>query len=174
MKKVLYILGEFDDADADWFAEAGRSVEVPDGETIVREGEPIESLFFVTGGEFVVTTGPTDTELAHLGTGEVVGEISFVDRRPPTATVTAVEEGRVLAISRADLSAKLESDSRFASRFYKAIATFLADRLRSTLRQVGGNGDGASGDDELDLDELHAVSQAGARFERILKKLQEV
>ena len=173
MKKVLYILGEFDDADADWFVEAGRSVNVPDGEPIVREGEPIESIFFVTGGEFVVTTGADDTELARLGTGEVVGEISYIDARPPTATVTAVEDGRVLAISREALTEKLESDPRFASRFYKAVSTFLADRLRSTLQQV--RGEGAEEDaDELALDELDSFSRAGQRFERILKKLQEV
>lgn len=173
MKEVLYILGEFDDADVDWLVKAGRQIDVPDGEAIIREGEPIESLFFVTGGSFRVTTGPRETEVARLRTGEVVGEVSYVDRRPPTATVSAVEDGRVLAIPRDVLTGKLESDSRFASRFYKALATFLADRLRSTLREVGG-GSGASALDELDLDELDSLSKAGVRFERILKRLQEV
>lgn len=172
MKEVLYILGEFDDADVDWLVAAGRQVEVPDGQPIIREGEPIESLFFVTGGTFRVSTGADDTEIARLQTGEVVGEISYVDRRPPTATVTAVEDGRVLAIPRDILTEKLESDPRFSSRFYKALATFLADRLRSTLREVGGGDEPAL--DELDLDELHSFSKAGVRFERILKRLQEV
>jgi CRP/FNR family transcriptional regulator, cyclic AMP receptor protein len=171
MKKVLYILGEFDDSDAEWFVQAGRKVDVPDGQTIIREGEPIDSLFFVIGGTFSVTTGPSGTELARLGTGEVLGEISYVDNRPPTATVTAVEDGLVLAIPRSILTAKLESDPEFGSRFYRAIATFLADRLRTTLQQVSG-ADG-SPPDELDLDELHTLSQAGVRFERILQRLQE-
>lgn len=173
MKKVLYILGEFDDSDAEWFVQAGQKVNVPDGQAIVVEGEPSDSLFFVTGGTFLVASGPANTELARLGTGEVVGEISYVDHRPPNATVTAVEDGRVLAIPRAALTNKLESDSLFASRFYKAIATFLADRLRNTVHQLSGE-DGASAFDELDLDELHSLSQAGVRFERILRRLQEV
>ncbi|MDX1647978.1 MAG: cyclic nucleotide-binding domain-containing protein [Longimicrobiales bacterium] len=172
MKEVLYILGEFDDADADWLVKTGRQIDVPDGQAIIREGEPIDSLFFVTGGSFRVTTGAEGTEIARLQTGEVVGEISYVDRRPPTATVTAVEDARVLAIPRDRLTEKLEEDPRFASRFYKAVATFLADRLRSTLRELEGS-DGATLD-ELDLDELHSFSRAGVRFERILKRLQEV
>ncbi len=171
MKKVLYILGEFDDSDAEWFVQAGRKVAVPDGQAIIREGEPIASLFFVIGGTFRVTTGSSGTELARLGTGEVLGEISYVDDRPPTATVTAVEDGLVLAIPRSILTAKLESDPEFASRFYRAIATFLADRLRTTLQQASG-ADGPP-PDELDLDELHTLSQAGVRFERILQRLQE-
>ena len=32
MKKVLYILGEFDDTDADWLVQAGRKIDVPDGQ----------------------------------------------------------------------------------------------------------------------------------------------
>jgi CRP-like cAMP-binding protein len=173
MKKVLYILGEFDDSDAEWFVKAGRIVEVPDGRTIIREGEVLDSVYFVTAGTFVVTTGRAKTEVARLGTGEVLGEISYVDHRPPTATVTALHDGKVLAVPRAVLTEKLVADPRFASRFYKAIATFLADRLRGTLRQLGGD----SGDtdlSELDLDELHSFSQAGVRFERIIRKLQEV
>ena len=172
MKKVLYILGELDDRDADWLVRMGRSIDVPDGHTIIREGEPIDSIYFVTGGVFRVTTQASGGEIARIGTGEVLGEISYVDRRPPTATVTALEDGRVLAIPRATLTEKLESDPGFSSRFYKAIATFLADRLRSTLQQVGG--EVADDDEGLDLDELHTLSQGGVRFERILRRLQEV
>jgi hypothetical protein len=79
----------------------------------------------------------------------------------------------VLAVPRPLLAEKLVADPRFASRFYRAIATFLANRLRGTLKQLGGT----SADidlNELDLDELHSVSQAGVRFERILRRLQEV
>ena len=171
MKKVLYILGELDDQDAEWLVQAGRRMDVPDGVTIIREGEPIDSVYFVTRGSFRVTTGVQNTEVARLGTGEVLGEISYVDHRPPSATVTAVEDGRVLAIPRSVLRHKLETDAGFASRFYKAMATFLADRLRTTLLQVGGSAEDTG---ELDLDELHSFSQAGVRFERILRRLQEV
>jgi CRP-like cAMP-binding protein len=172
MKNVLYILGELDDADAEWLIHAGRVIDVPDGQAIIREGEPIDSIYFVTGGSFRVTTRSSVDDVAHIGVGEVLGEVSYVDRRPPTATVTAEQDGRVLAIPRAALTEKLTADPGFAARFYKAIATFLADRLRSTLRQLGASP--ADEDDDLDLEELHSLSQGGVRFERILRRLQEV
>ena len=130
----------------------------------------VDSLFFVTHGNFSVSTGGAGHTVATVGAGEVLGEISFVDRRPPTATVTALEDADVLAIPKTTLSDKLLEDPGFASRFYRAIAVFLAHRLRTTLLQLGEGGE----DDELDLQELDTVSKAGVRFERILRRLQEV
>jgi hypothetical protein len=66
--------------------------------------------------------------------------------------------------------------TRFAARFYRALAIFLADRLRATTRRLGY---GSVGDldsetvleDELDIGVLDAVSQAGDRFSRLLQRL---
>lgn len=170
MKKVLYILGELEDDDAEWLIRAGVRRMLSRGDTLIQEGHPVESIFFVTQGDFSITTAGSTEPLATVGTGEVLGEVSFVDRRPPTATVTAVGDGTVLAIPKDALSAKLQDDPGFAGRFYRAIAVFLADRLRSTLRQRSGLGE----DEELDLHELEAFSKGGVRFERILRRLQEV
>lgn len=43
----------------------------------------------------------------------------------------------VLAISREKLGAKIQRDPSFGLRFYKAIAFFLADRLRTTTGRLG-------------------------------------
>ena len=69
-------------------------------------------------------------EIASLLAGEIVGEISFVDPRPPSAPVVAAQDSHLLVIPRSILTSKLNKDSAFAARFYKAVATLLADRLR--------------------------------------------
>jgi CRP/FNR family cyclic AMP-dependent transcriptional regulator len=173
VKKVLYILGELDDNDAEWLTSAGTRRPLATGEVLIHQGREIDSLFFVTHGAFAVTSRAARSELARVGAGEVLGEISFVDRRPPTATVTAAEPSEVLAVPRTVLSEKLQEDPAFAARFYRAVAVFLADRLRSTLQQLGREPADQS-DDELDLQSLEAVSKAGVRFERILQRLQRV
>jgi CRP-like cAMP-binding protein len=173
MKKVLYILGELEDDDAEWLASTGIRRRLAPGDVLIREGHDIDSVFFVTQGTFAVTTGGRGQEVARVGTGEVLGEVSFIDRHPPTATVTAVEDSTVLAVSRRALHTKIQADPGFAGRFYKAVSVFLADRLRATLRQVGTSGS-AHEDSELDLEALDSVSKAGVRFERILRRLQEV
>ena len=173
MKKVLYILGELEDDDAEWLSETGVQRKIPRGEVLIREGRTIDSVFFVIQGTFAVTKGAAAQEIARVGVGEVLGEVSYIDRYPPTATVTALEDAAVLVVSRESLTGKIQADPGFAGRFYKAVAVFLAERLRSTLRQIGSAG-GTEEDSELDLEALDAVSKAGVRFERILQRLQRV
>lgn len=179
MKKVLYILGELEDEHVSWLTQAGRKHHLEPGETLIRQGEPIDAVYIVVEGLFSVTREGSDVgELAQVGAGEVLGEISYVDRHPPTATVTAVDDSVVLELPREALTEKIESDPGFAARFYHALAAFLADRLRSTLAKLGPDAGGGDTDDlfandELDLDRLDHASKGGLRFERILKRLQE-
>ena len=60
-------------------------------------------------------------EVATLRSGEVLGELSFLDSRPPSASVIATTEVTVLALSRQKLNAKLAADAPFAARFYRAL-----------------------------------------------------
>src|SRR5579863_8383494 len=175
MRKVLYILGQLNDTDVEWLARHGARRGLADGDVIVREGEPIDNLFITLSGQFRVTLRDGQ-EVARLGAGEVVGEIAFVDSALPSATVTATGRAAVLALPKALLQQRLGADPPFAARFYRALAIFLADRLRATTRRLGY---GAAGDldsetvleDELDMGVLDTVSQAGDRFTRLLRTL---
>jgi CRP-like cAMP-binding protein len=105
--------------------------------------------------------------------------MSFVDSRPPSATVKAVEDSRVLAIPRQKLSARLEQEQGFAGRFYQSLAVFLADRLRSTTARLGYGPDeplveNQEYEDELDPNVLDNVFLAGARFDMMLRRLRGV
>jgi CRP/FNR family transcriptional regulator, cyclic AMP receptor protein len=76
-------------------------------------------------GSLSVTTRMTlGQEIAILSGGDVVGEMSFIDTRPPSATVFAKQTAIVLSIPRALLEAKLRLDVAFAARFYRALADF--------------------------------------------------
>ncbi|MCB0197573.1 MAG: cyclic nucleotide-binding domain-containing protein [Anaerolineae bacterium] len=176
MKKVLFILGQLGDRDVDWITNAGHKEQVSAGTVLIRQGQPVDYLYIVLDGLLSVTDSRLeDRELAQLGAGEMVGEMSFIDAAPPGATVTALQDSTVLAIPRVQLSHKLAQDPRFAAHFYRAIATFLSDRLRATVGQLG-YGDGAAPDeeaiavDELDDNVLDNIHLAGDRFERMLQQ----
>lgn len=177
MKKVLYILGQLRDTDVDWMTETGHKQPVEAGAVLIRQGQPIDSLYIVLDGLLSVTDARLEgRELAQLGAGEMVGEMSFVDAAPPNATVTALQKSVVLTIPRARLSAKLQQDQGFAAHFYRAIATFLSDRLRATVGQLGYGQPTALDDeliaaDELDDNVLDNIHLAGDRFERMLQRL---
>ena len=176
MRKVLYILGELNDEDVEWMAATGRRRVVDDGPSVlIREGEAADDLFFVLEGNSVVSVSGVG-DVARLGTGEVVGEMSFVDSAPPSATVTAEPGCVVLAVPKREMTARLGKDVGFAARFYRAMAIFLADRLRSANTRGASSaslGDRRIVEDELDEGLLDNVSLAGVRFERMLTILSE-
>lgn len=176
MRKVLFILGQLSDEDVEWLSKTGSRDRVPAGKMLIEEGHAIDSMFILLDGKMAVSLKGIGT-VATLSSGEIMGEMSLVDSRPPSASITAESDCLVLRISRTTLTARLESDIGFAARFYKAIATFLSDRLRGTVQRLGYGDTGASLDEdteldgELDLNVLDNVHLAGARFERMLKTL---
>jgi CRP/FNR family cyclic AMP-dependent transcriptional regulator len=174
MRKALYVMGILDDEDVEWIASHGRNLVVQKGDVLIYEGEPVDALFIVLDGSLNVSAG--GAQVATLLSGEIVGEISFVDALPPSATVTAAQYSHVLAIPRALLHAKIETDAWFASRFFRALAIFLADRLRITTARLASGSGGRSNTrdgDEIGLDMMDSVSLAAVRFDKLLKRLQQ-
>ena len=178
MRKSLYILGQVNDADVEWMIAFGERRTVQPGEVIIRQGQPVEDLYLTVEGTFtVIDERAGGQELARLDSGEIVGEMSFIDANPPSATVTSVHGGVVLALPRTVLQQKLDDDAAFAARFYRAIAAFLSDRLRATVTRLGyGEGEqtldeSLTEEDELDASVLDTVHLAGERFKLIVERL---
>ena len=72
------------------------------GDVLVREGEEAGCLFLIASGGVEVRGSEEDGDrvvLAHLGPGDVVGEISLVLRRPATADVVAVHTTVALGLT---------------------------------------------------------------------------
>lgn len=176
MRKVLYILGQLSDDDVEWLAAHGQRQIINKGQVLVEQGVPVASLYFILDGQFEVSAQGVG-QLAMVGCGEIIGEISLIDSRPPAASVLAVEPAVVLAIDHALLQRKLADDILFAAHFYRAVATFLAERMRSTVKRMGYGSQteldpNQELDGELDISVLDNVHLAGARFDRILKQFQ--
>jgi CRP/FNR family transcriptional regulator, cyclic AMP receptor protein len=179
MKKILFILGELSDADVDWILYAGRRERLSIGKVLIREGAAIEAVFIVLTGTLKVSVSHlAGHEIARLSSGEVVGEISFLDTRLPTATVTALEDCTLLSIPRQQLNHKLSTDLGFASRFYRAIALSLSERLRSTVSLLG-NGKVLPSEvplkltDDLSPTVIEHLPLARKRFDSLLRRLRD-
>lgn len=177
MKRVLYILGQLHDLDVDWLATSGKRQRLDEGIVLIREGEPIDSLYILLAGSMSVHVDGVGL-VAEMGSGEILGELSLVESAPPSATVTALTDCAVLAVPHAALKDRLETDDAFGHRLYKALAMLLADRLRDRVKRVHyrSKGDLASEDvlaDELDEGLLDSVSLAGERFDRLLRILDK-
>jgi CRP/FNR family cyclic AMP-dependent transcriptional regulator len=171
MRRIFYLFGILNDADVDWLSEAGKVINLEPSAVLIYERRPIDKLYILIDGKMEVQSRSAD-KMAMLYPGDVIGEMSFVDSRPPTATVVSILASKVLAVPRHDLELKLGTDLEFASRFYYAIARFLADRFYASLGRFGyGPMQPAVDPDELPDNAIEAVDVAAVRFDTMLRKL---
>jgi len=179
MRKILFLLSQLEETDLDWIMKHGAKRELQPGTAIIEKGQQIDTLYIVLDGMVEISGVDIGDKPIRLGCGEVVGEISLLDSRPPTATVTAHNEAIVLALPRDVLAEKLNDDVSFAARFYHSLATLLAHRLRNTYRKLGYGVDQRLDDDveyedELSPEMLDSVHLTGTRFTQALqRKLSE-
>ena len=176
MRKVLFILGQLTDSDVDWLADHGSRRKIARGETLIRHGTRPESMYIILDGAMSVVTSK-GMRIARVASGDILGEMSLLDSSPTVVSVVAEQDCVLLDVPKATLSAKLEEDVAFAARFYRALGIFLTDRMRGTINRFGYGAEDedpnaeSMDEDELDIEVLDKLHLAGARFERMLKKL---
>lgn len=146
MTEVL--LEQLNNQDLQWMKINGERRQVRAGESLIQQKEKIDRLYLIIEGEFAATISKNTEsilgqafaaleddsdlkqEIARLGSGEIIGEMSFLDISPAANTFTATQDSTVLAISSQKLRSQLSQDLGFASRFYRAIALLLSDRFQ--------------------------------------------
>ena len=84
-----------------------------DGEAIVRQGEPGESMYVLCSGAVAVVLEPDRKEVAIIRPGGYFGEMSLLTGEPRTATVVARGEAVVLELT-VDVFRRLATDSPHA------------------------------------------------------------
>jgi len=138
MQEALKLLAELTEEDISWMLDQGTEQQVIANTRIIQEGEKPDALFIVLEGLVGIEIDAVDTlRIAHRGPGALLGEISFLDGQPASATVKAVENSLLLALPCTLLEAKLAADTAFAARFYRACALITSQRLRERVGEVG-------------------------------------
>lgn len=105
---VLKQLPLFDNMSDETIAYLGGKLSIErlqEGETLVRKGDPGDSLYIVDGGWLKITTQDASGEeliLNRCGPGEVIGEMSLIDHEPRSANVVATAPTRLLKLTRED------------------------------------------------------------------------
>ena len=176
MRKILFLMSHLSESDLDWIAVSGETRRIKAGTAIIKKGKPIDALYIVLDGTAEVLDADIDGKPIQVGCGELLGEVSMLDPRPPMATVVAESDAILLALPLELLNEKLQDDESFASRFYHSLALLLAHRLRKSVqRLVFGNGDGPFSEgeeyeDELNPELLDTMHLMGNRFTRFLQR----
>ena len=104
-------------------------IKIEKGQVLFNEGDLSEQMYFLKSGKLKVTRNLDDKEvvLGNVTPGELVGEISFFDKNPRTATVVADEDSE-LAVIPAD---KFKTIFDELPSWYQVLTNTLIKRVRN-------------------------------------------
>lgn len=118
--ELLARLPLFEGLSTEQLAEIGgvaERVRVPRFEDIAQEGASGDTIYVIVHGMVQVMRGARI--LAYLQDGDVVGELSVLDRTARSATVSTVVDTDLLLIDRRHLGPLLARNPRVAERLHR-------------------------------------------------------
>ncbi len=114
-------------------AQRLRRVDVPARADVFVEGDPGDDFYVVASGAVAVLAG--GTEVRRLGPGEAFGEIALLRAVPRTATVRALEDTELAALSGPEFLAAVTGSSVTSATADRLVTGYLADDVQ---RRVPG------------------------------------
>ncbi|ASK89545.1 putative NTE family protein [Sphingorhabdus sp. SMR4y] len=111
---------------------------VAGGEALVRQGEEADALYFVESGRFRVVVNRTRI-VAHIESGEAVGELAFFAGGKRTADVVAMRDSRVLEVSRSAFDAIAVQHPELYAAMLKLVSERLAVATARTSSIIAKN-----------------------------------
>lgn len=110
------------------------------GDVILRQGEEGDCAYIIEEGlvEISISRPTGDTRIVGTrGPGAIIGEMAIVDDAPRTATVVAVEDCKMLQITKDDFSRRLQT----ADPVVRMISQVILTRYRDTLTRSDISGE---------------------------------
>lgn len=198
-KGIFSIFSCLQDSDVCWMLGAGTVQQFRQNDLFIQQGEPVDSLYITLKGSLAVflcdqaqrpmalafgasrLQPVAEREVSQLLPGEMVGILQFLDFDNHFYTIRAGQDAVVLAIPLALLQQKIQQDSGFTARLFRAFASLMAERNHQLLSTVRYGdicyecGDSLSTEveysDEVILEELQQTSLARMRFDWMLRQL---
>lgn len=102
------------------------------GDVIMRQGESGDCAYIIEEGKVSITIDRPGGNTLHVGTrgaGTMIGEMSLIDNAPRTATITALEDCKLLEITKEDFTRRLNS----ADPVVRMTSQVILTRYRDTL-----------------------------------------
>jgi CRP-like cAMP-binding protein len=110
-------------------AGAGKRVELPEGRVVAREDQMGEGFHVILEGSVSISVHGEDK--GSLGPGKFFGEMSLIDGKPRSATVTVMEPTTTFALTSWEFHPLLDDPD-----IAKGLLAELADRIRASERSA--------------------------------------
>lgn len=202
-KSIFSIFGSLQDSDMCWMLGAGTVQQLNQDEVCIQPGKSLEALYITLKGSLSISLSdrqhqplalafgvraqpsdrkPIEQEVAQILPGEFVGISQFLDFQQNFYTIRANQNALVLSIPLAALQQKMQQDTGFTTRLYRAFASLMSDRIDQIFNAIHYRevcyecGDSLQVDarygDEMGMEELQQISLARARFNWLLRQLK--
>lgn len=120
----------------------GKVIKLPVGAMLMEENQDNDHLYVLLHGTMEVYLPENDIRfdrvpVTNLGPGDCIGEYSFVDDRPTSASVVAVEESALFKIQRDELLELMEQNKGLGMAVYRNLLLLMISRLRHSNEDMG-------------------------------------
>lgn len=111
-----------------------KSISLKANQLLIQEGEHSSSMYWVQSGQLVVLRkrANDDVVLGHIYEGELVGEISFLDRDSRSATVKALTDCELIEIPQE----AIDNIFKTQPKWLEILVMTLAERLRKANARI--------------------------------------
>lgn len=140
-KRDLFLDQDLSHMEANFLSTLSREEGFDEGDTIFREGDEGDKLYFVLDGSVRISRkipGSGEEALAILERGELFGEMALVDGRPRTADAVAHADVKLLSIEASVLERLLDIDKMSSARLLKLLCGTVSRRLRALDEKIVG------------------------------------
>jgi CRP-like cAMP-binding protein len=111
-----------------------------DGEIIVRQGDPGESMFVIQSGQVQVLDerDGSETLLRVAQEGELLGEMAIFERQTRSATLRALGEAKILTIDKKNFMRRISEDPTIAFRVVETMSQRVRELSDEIVRLKAG------------------------------------
>lgn len=106
----------------------GEEISIEKDHYLIREGEKSAELYYLQSGTMAIMKrkGDSEVQIGTVYSGEIVGEMSFLDGQPRSAAVKALSDCALIQVKAHVLDNVLDD----MPKWYSALMKTLLDRLR--------------------------------------------
>lgn len=104
------------------------------GDHLLHEGAESREMYYLQSGTLAVfkRKGDKEHQIGTIISGELVGEMSFLDKQPRSATVKAMTESTLVIVPHDMLEKTLDQ----LPKWFTALISTLLDRLRKANARI--------------------------------------